>query len=263
MHDMPRAVILALAIVLATTGTSRGQAIIGESSPGRVSLIELYTSEGCSSCPSADRWFTQLRSQPGLWNRFVPVGFHVDYWDYLGWRDRFADARFSDRQRLYARVGRTSAVYTPGFIMDGREWRPAKRWKPAAQQSRANPGVLRLLAGPDNVCLEFAPASPVTGDLTANVALLGFGLETEVERGENSGRTLRHDFVVLALESVPLDRAPRGWSGQMALPVSALEAPECALAAWLTGQDRLDSVQAVGGWLPVRSQRSTSPQAAR
>ena len=65
----------------------------------QVALIELFTSEGCSSCPPADRWLSQLKTDPNLWQEFTPIGFHVDYWDYIGWSDEFAQARFGDLQQ--------------------------------------------------------------------------------------------------------------------------------------------------------------------
>ena len=64
-----------------------------ESGPQQISLVELYTSEGCSSCPPAEAWLSRLKEEPGLWKNFVPIAFHVDYWDRLGWRDRFSSPR--------------------------------------------------------------------------------------------------------------------------------------------------------------------------
>ena len=87
------------------------------------SLVELYTSEGCSSCPPAEAWLSRLVASPQLWTEIVPVAFHVDYWDNLGWRDRFASAQWTARQRTYAANWGSDSVYTPGFVRDGREWR--------------------------------------------------------------------------------------------------------------------------------------------
>jgi len=92
------------------------------SEPARVSLIELYTSEGCSSCPPAERWLGGLRSDPGLWKTFVPVAFHVDYWNRLGWPDRFSNRDFTQRQYAYAEGWSGGSVYTPCFVRDGAEW---------------------------------------------------------------------------------------------------------------------------------------------
>jgi len=92
-----------------------------------VALLELFTSEGCSSCPPAETWLSGLRSAPGLWKEFVPASFHVDYWDYLGWRDPWASKIFSYRQRDYAQSWHSDSIYTPGFVLNGREWRSWSR----------------------------------------------------------------------------------------------------------------------------------------
>ena len=86
-------------------------------------LVELFTSEGCSSCPPADAWISQLKESPDLWKKIVPVAFHVDYWNNLGWRDRFAKPEFTARQRRYVAAWGGDSVYTPGFVVNGKEWR--------------------------------------------------------------------------------------------------------------------------------------------
>src|SRR5256885_10643086 len=97
--------------------------VLFEAGPARVHLLELFTSEGCSSCPPADAWFSKLKQSPGLWHDFVPVAFHVDYWDRLGWRDRFASKEWTSRQQAYAVRGNGDSVYTPEFVLDGNESR--------------------------------------------------------------------------------------------------------------------------------------------
>src|SRR5210317_1284191 len=89
----------------------------------RVTLLELYTSQGCSSCPPAESWLNRFTDDDRLWKQVVPVAFHVDYWDYLGWRDPYALPQYSDRQRRYRSKGKVSAVYTPGFVVNGGEWK--------------------------------------------------------------------------------------------------------------------------------------------
>ncbi|TPW10725.1 MAG: hypothetical protein FD130_2142 [Halothiobacillaceae bacterium] len=89
----------------------------------RTAVLELYTSEGCSSCPPADRWLHQFTTDARLWRDIVPLAFHVDYWDYLGWRDRFAHPEHTARQQTYAAIGGIKTVYTPGLVLNGREWR--------------------------------------------------------------------------------------------------------------------------------------------
>src|SRR3954471_4399456 len=102
--------------------SSSAEEIVFESKPAQTHLIELYTSEGCSSCPPAEAWLSKLKSDPGLWKDFVPLAFHVDYWDRLGWRDRFSSRQWTERQSNYASLLRQSSVYTPEFIRNGAEW---------------------------------------------------------------------------------------------------------------------------------------------
>ena len=94
-----------------------------ESGDTQSSLIELFTSEGCSSCPPAEKWLSALKSSSDLWKKAVPVAFHVDYWDHLGWRDRFAKPEFTSRQHRYAAAWGGDSVYTPSFVVNGKEWR--------------------------------------------------------------------------------------------------------------------------------------------
>jgi hypothetical protein len=95
--------------------TTHAQELRFQSSAKQVALIELYTSEGCSSCPPAEAWLSQLKADPGLWTSFVPIAFHVDYWDNLGWRDRFAAEKFTARQRAYAVEWSGDSLYTPAL----------------------------------------------------------------------------------------------------------------------------------------------------
>ena len=92
------------------------------SGSGRNVMVELFTSEGCNSCPPAEAFLNDFQTHPDLWRRYVPIAFHVDYWDYLGWTDRYADPRHAARQRQYARQGGVRTVYTPAFIVNGRAW---------------------------------------------------------------------------------------------------------------------------------------------
>ena len=227
-----------------------------KSGPARVSLIELYTSEGCHSCPPADRWLSSRSEDKRLWKRLVPVAFHVDYWDYLGWKDRFASAAFSNRQRQYARIGAVRNVYTPGFIVDGREWRgwfrdPTLKLNPIAG---ASPGELSVRLKGQRVEAEFQTTSR-PGQALLNIALLGSGLQTEVERGENAGKTLTHDFVVLGLRTVEFTspvsdpKATAHWRAETSLPSSAIESPRYAFAAWVTDSPLGPPLQALGGWI--------------
>src|SRR5213083_577539 len=139
-----RAMLLCLSVLLVVTVNAQNTPLTFQSSGKQTALIELYTSEGCSSCPPAETWLSRLKESPGLWKDFVPVAFHVDYWDYLGWRDPWAAKEFSDRQRAYARSWRGGAVYTPGFVLNGKEWRDWSGLKDGLRPSGATAGLLRV-----------------------------------------------------------------------------------------------------------------------
>jgi hypothetical protein len=221
------------------------------SGPERASLIELYTSEGCSSCPPAEKWLDALRGDPGLWREFVPVAFHVTYWDNLGWLDRFATPAFTRRQYAYADAWGSGSVYTPCFVRDGAEWRPNDS-RPSP--SDGNPGVLTIVLLADGRCrVEFTPSNvPASSQpFEVHVALLGGGLSSRVTAGENSGRTLSHEFVVLAVADALMNPSGNTVTSELALPKPAESAiPRRALAAWVTRGGDLPSLQATGGWLP-------------
>jgi hypothetical protein len=137
-----------------------------QSSETQTSLLELYTSEGCSSCPPAESWLSRLKESPGLWKEFVPVAFHVDYWDYLGWRDPWSSKTFTDRQHAYAHAWRSDSVYTPGFVLNGKEWRAWSRQKAGPKSAGVRAGVLTVSSSDtDRWQVSFAPAN-VNGQIT-------------------------------------------------------------------------------------------------
>ncbi len=221
------------------------------SGPTRTSLLELFTSEGCSSCPPAEARLSQLRDHPGLWKHFVPVAYHVDYWDRLGWRDRFSAREYTTRQSRYAALWQSESVYTPAFVLDGRELRGGlgELTAPAPQPA----GVLEATAeGERSWNVVFHPASGAAGDWDVHVALLGAGISSKIGAGENSGRNLEHDFVVLGQQDAPLKVTADGCTASVATPVSAEKVPRQALAVWVTHRGELAPVQATGGWLASR-----------
>jgi len=219
-----------------------------ESSEKRVSLIELYTSEGCSSCPPADRWLSKIGKEENLWSDYVPMAFHVDYWDYIGWKDPYASKEYSQRQRRYAHQYNESTVYTPGVRKNGEEWRLWRFFGDPKTKQDASVGKISISVdnnGKFNA--SFAPAEGVSSDsLQLNVAVLGVDLSNEVTRGENRGKTLEHDFVVLGISRYA-SADENQWQGQ--LPEPSSDAPKYAIAAWLTQGQSLEPIQAVGGYL--------------
>ena len=225
--------------------------------PGRAVLIELYTSEGCSSCPPADRWLNDLRIKPGLWTEFVPVEFHVTYWDELGWKDLLASADFTARQRAYASDWGTTSVATPCFVRNGLQWRPL--WGTPGG-TPAQTGMLVLNLDDDGHCgVTFRPgpgARMAPDGHTVHLAVLGGGISDRISNGENKGRTLPHEFVVLGLADQ--DLVQRGVSTDetavLALPKPiAADAVRRAVAAWVTKKGEMAPIQAAGGWLAAAS----------
>jgi hypothetical protein len=218
-----------------------------ESGEAQTALIELFTSEGCSSCPSAEKWLSAFKSNPDLWKKTVPVAFHVDYWDHLGWRDRFSKPEFTSRQQRYAASWGGDSVYTPGFVVNGGEWRD---WfsSNALPASSKKVGSLRVTFSDDGkVGATFVAESTQLPALALNVALLGNDLESDVKRGENTGRKLRHDFVVLNLIKMDMAKEANRWTGSVALPKQSGDDKPSALAAWIT--ENATPIQATGGWL--------------
>ncbi len=121
----------------------------------------------------------------------MPLGFHVDYWDRLGWRDPLAAKEWTDRQYSYSNAWKSGSVYTPGFVLDGREWRDPKIPATANQKT----GVLRIDLVNGEGSAQFTPANAEMKNFQFNIAQLGFDLTNKVTAGENNGRNLRQDFV--------------------------------------------------------------------
>lgn len=246
-----RPVLVCLSAIFVAAVNAQNAPLTFQSSGKQTALIELYTSEGCSSCPPAETWLSRLKESPGLWNDFVPLAFHVDYWDYLGWRDPWASKSFSDRQRIYAKQWRSESIYTPGFVLNGKEWRDWSGRKDGPKSAGVNAAVLTVTSSDTNHWqVSFAPANAASADYEVHAALLAGGLSSNVKAGENRGRLLSHDFVVLTFTKALLVRSGDIAQGEFVLnkPRSAAESA-LALAVWITPAGRLEPLQATGGWL--------------
>lgn len=172
-----------------------------ESGPHTATLVELYTSEGCDSCPPADRWLSTLGETAGI----VPLAFHVDYWDQLGWRDRFASPAFTQRQKERTASSGARFVYTPQVVVGGRDF-TAWRHQTAAGLPRPGPAAARISLGAElgndgvlRVKLTARltpPAQPPGATPVAYLAVFENGVVSDVRSGENAGARLTHDFVV-------------------------------------------------------------------
>jgi hypothetical protein len=187
-------------------------------------LVELFTSEGCSSCPPADRVLARLlEEQPVPGVEVIALGFHVDYWDRLGWRDSFSSSQYSDRQRAYARELGVSSIYTPQAVVDGTrdfigsDWNAARRLLMDARSAIKTP--VQVTAQPDaadnrRVMLRIEISRPEGSTAEGDVllAVVEDGLTTDVRRGENANRRLTHAAVVRSLENVGTFSARAGFS---------------------------------------------------
>lgn len=209
--------LLASAALLAT-GVEAAQCT-ADSGVRRVPLLELYTSEGCDSCPPADRWVSALSRRGLSVDRVVTLGFHVDYWNYLGWNDPYARSEYSARQRAASRRNQARVVYTPQLLLNGKDYRRGayqdsiaddvaafNRRKPGARISmKANTGSAGMLSIEG---MAFVPDATARGDSRVYLVLYENNLSTQVKAGENKGQHLRHDFVVRELAGpYPVDRS--------------------------------------------------------
>lgn len=257
-YFLERCVVALSLLFFCSSIPSRALALELRSAAHATTTVELYTSEGCSSCPKADAWLSSLKQNPKLFSQFIPIAFHVDYWDQLGWSDRFATPENSRRQRDMSRIGMLSQVYTPGFVVNSREWRG---WFSGGSQVTANQlpmsdnlvGVLRAQwpSGSQMLRLSFKPESLAADKLQLHIAIVGMGLETEVQAGENKGRILHHDFVVLSHSTYPFGDS---LEGALHKRVAAPDIPNkgqkaSVLVVWVSGIGQPDILQAVAGYL--------------
>jgi hypothetical protein len=227
--------LIAPALVLPFTALAQGGgACTAASAATPPAVVELYTSEGCSSCPPADRWASGLKGRD---KDVLVLAFHVNYWDRLGWPDRFASAATTERQHRIQRAVNAPYVYTPQVVANGRDLRG---WSSAS--------LPRLPTSPVNVTLEREGASVRARiDAPAGTALGGYwavledGHVSRVNKGENAGETLKHDHVVTLYQPVA------AWQGAQAftLALPAATAPARRVAFVVTDAQGIKPLQAL------------------
>ncbi len=176
--------------------------IVVNSGARQTAVLELYTSEGCSSCPPADRWLSKLVTTPQRDLDVLALAFHVDYWDYLGWKDRFSNADYTKRQRVLGANNLQRTIYTPEFFVNGKETRGAGKILDQIQQAneRTAPLDLQMTVSRDDNELIVTLRSPAQRETIGAVhhryLVYENNLSTDVKRGENSGKVLHHQQVV-------------------------------------------------------------------
>jgi hypothetical protein len=226
--------LLAFSVVSAL---SAGQIWHHEGQPAQI--VELFTSEGCSSCPPADKYLSKLKNNNELWTSLIPIAYHVDYWNYLGWEDKFAKPEFAQLQRLYHAYGLTSSVYTPGFIVDGKEWRGFFNWVNRELPTNTQIESSRLTLVRKGTQFELSYPSP--SSLDATIVFLANNKKSVIKAGENRGKTLNHDFIVRERLT---GRSKEGkWIFELGTDLEQID----AVAAWVSKAGQFERIQTVAG----------------
>lgn len=230
--------ILALCALLpaATLAQSAASSCSAQSGAQPPAVVELYTSEGCSSCPPADKWASTLKGRSDV----LTLAFHVNYWDRLGWPDRFANAATTERQHLLQRTMGSAYVYTPQVVLNGRDLRG---WSGASLQ--------RLPASPINLALaREGNTVRATVGAAGSQRLAGFwavledGHTSRVKSGENAGETLAHDHVVTLYQPVA-EWSAGAQSQSFTLDLPAATSKSRRIAFVVTDQSGARPLQAV------------------
>ena len=224
------------------------EAVFLQSDSREVRFIEIFSSQGCSSCPPAERWVNTMTDSGHLWDSLFPMVFHVDYWNYLGWHDPYAEAAHSSRQSAYKTQTRINAVYTPGFVVNGKEWRGWFRSR-GIPQSRPFNGRLNVQFSRQTLSAGYDLFNPKQ---VLNLVILGFGLKERILAGENRNLTIEQNFVVLSHQVFSPSPSPQSaedkqWSVNWEKP--KLTAPEYAIVVWVDRHDDLTPLQVTGSWL--------------
>ncbi len=215
-----------------------GQAVLAQSEPGVV--VELYTSQGCSSCPPADEIFSELSRTPGV----IALALHVDYWDYIGWKDTFGSAKFTKRQKAYARAEGSAMIYTPQIIVEGRDRVEGNNPDAVAQTiaghlQKGRAVTLTAERQGGRVIIR-AEANPPL-NRTARVQLVRYRDRAEVviERGENAGLTVNYHNIVTEWDDIG------GWQGTVPLDLAVDAAGNAPLVVIIQSEGAGDILAAV------------------
>ncbi len=202
-------------------------------------VIELYTSEGCSSCPPVDDFLTELVTHDLYKNKnVIPIAEHVTYWDYLGWPDEFGQEKFDTRQNRYHANEGLSSIWTPGFVVNGDVWQYNQDGsiqtfivKKYAEQALANVELEIKYVAEESVVVGYEIGTDIDAVLNLTIVLTEDGLSNYVIAGENAGKTLKHDYVARYFETVQLS----GFTGELTIPVHEEAAiANCAIRAFVS-----------------------------
>jgi len=219
MRDIKNLFVVFVSIVsLSPLATAVAGQCSAKSSDNRVSVIELYTSEGCSSCPPADKWLSRLSADSELKNKVVPLSLHVDYWNYIGWQDPYSGPQYTLRQRDIAHRNNLRTIYTPQVVLNGQDFRAWHRQNITRTLDNLNKrqalADLKLNWNPGEsansirttISADLAAGAGTPSDHILFLAVYENGIKSKVNAGENDGRLLEHDNVVREMYTLPFSK---------------------------------------------------------
>jgi hypothetical protein len=245
---MKKTILLACISFICALGCSNPQPeeiIHFETDTTQTVLIQLFTSQGCSSCPPAVQWLSTFKKDKQLWGKIVPVAFHVDYWNSSGWHDPFSSQHYTLLQQGYEEKGVIESLYTPCFVLNGNEW---KGWfsQEDLRLRKARTGVMKGSLRADRLEITY---SDMSQPLELHIAILGFGLKTSITSGENRDTQMVEDFVVLQYENFISQHGK--WLVQLRQRAGT-KTKKRAIALWICRADDPVPLQATGAWLPEK-----------
>jgi hypothetical protein len=228
-----------LALILSALAVLSPQ--VGRAQPAPV-VLELFTSQGCSSCPPADALLAELAGAEGV----IALALHVDYWDYLGWTDSFAKPRYTERQRAYAKAAKSRTIFTPQMVVQGSDRLKGHdaeriREKIAAHRMREAPVGLTLEPDGDGLAVRIEPREDGLGPADVHLARFIPEEVVAIEAGENAGRTVTYSNIVTDWETIG------EWDGMASLELLVEEAGDGPLAV-IVQQKKMGPVLTAGRW---------------
>lgn len=203
IKNVARTFLFSLAgLSLLVTSQSYAESYKATSNKHPVAVIELYTSQGCSSCPPAEKWLGELEKSGIKSDQAIPLALHVDYWDYIGWKDQFSQKYFTERQYQYRKTNHSSSVYTPQIMFNGSDVRRVALGNSLSELRTRNAAVnFNVIAETDDdqnleVTVDFDKIDNIAKNSNVIVVLAENNLVGDIKSGENAGEVLKHNHVV-------------------------------------------------------------------
>ena len=242
--------VLNLMIVLFLITICRVEAKEFNSGDKKVQFIELFTSQGCSSCPPADKWLNSFKKSDKLWTHFVPVEFHVSYWNYLSWKDKFSKEEYSKRQKTYnSKIH--AGVYTPQVLLNGKDFR---LWRHVSNNDLISDEKVGNLKVSLNSKLNHAAIT--FSSIESDHDLICFGAyiqgnkNTIVTSGENSGSKMQNEFVVIDFQQTEMKKNNQKYACNLLFTSKEVKRQQSeSMAFWVSNKKTFEVIQATGGYI--------------